>query len=218
MQQLDAETEQLNEAKLAEAPRPNIDPFSLVVISLLKGVLYKQNDERLWASLVKLQTKVRDYVAVIGLELILDEAEEYAFLRSSRKDQTEDDQQEAPRLVARRPLSFHVSLILALLRKKLAEFDARSGDTRLILTREELVDMVRIFVPEATNDAKLVKQIDTHLNKIVELGFLRKLKTQSQGQDCFEVLRIMKAFIDADWLARLDERLETYRQKLVEEL
>ncbi len=52
-----------------------------------------------------------------------------------------------PRLIPRRALSFHVSLLLALLRKKLAEFDAQGGDTRLMLTREQIVEMVRVFLP-----------------------------------------------------------------------
>lgn len=42
---------------------------------------------------------------------------------------------------ARRPLSFAVSLLLALLRKKLAEFDAAGGDTRLILSREQVIEL-----------------------------------------------------------------------------
>ncbi len=69
---------------------------------------------------------MRDYVAVLGLELVLDEAEGYAFLRS-RPGRRRDAAPKLPRLVARRPLSFPVSLLLALLRKKLAEFDAGGG-------------------------------------------------------------------------------------------
>ena len=81
-----------------------------------------------------------------------------------------------PRLVARRPLSFPVSLLLALLRKKLAEFDAGGGDTRLILTRDDIVELVRVFLPDSSNEARLIDQIDAHINKIVDLGFLRRLK------------------------------------------
>ena len=64
--------------------------------------------------------RVRDYVTVLGLDLVLDEAEGYAFLRS-RPNLDGDPETSLPRLVARRPLSFPVSLLLALLRKKLAE-------------------------------------------------------------------------------------------------
>ena len=65
-----------------------------------------------------------------------------------------------PRLIARRPLAFPVSLLLALLRKKLAEFDAGGGDTRLVLTRDEIVELVRVFLPDSSNEARLIDQID----------------------------------------------------------
>ena len=116
-----------------------------------------------------------------------------------------------PRLVARRPLSFPVSLLLALLRKKLAEFDAGGGDTRLILSREQVAELLRVFLPEGSNEARLIDQVDTQLNKVVELGFVRRLR----GQDgVFEVQRILKAFVDAQWLAEFEVRLAAYRAQL----
>ncbi|MDD5461006.1 MAG: DUF4194 domain-containing protein [Methylococcales bacterium] len=187
--------------------------LSILAISLLKGVIYRDGDERLWAALLNLQARIRDYMAVIGLDLVLDEAEGYAFLRSK----PEDDETEAdklPRLVARRPLSFPVSLLLALLRKKLAEFDASGGDTRLVLSRDEIVDLIKVFLPDSSNEAKLIDQIETHINKVVELGFLRKLKAAS-GPVGFEVRRILKAFVDAQWLAEFDARLAIYQKLLV---
>jgi hypothetical protein len=106
--------------------------LSALVIPLLKGVIYQEADAGLWNALLTLQSRVRDYVAVLNLELVLDEAEGYAFLRS-RPEPDDASTPRLPRLVARRPLSFPVSLLLALLRKKLAEFDASGGDTRLVL-------------------------------------------------------------------------------------
>ncbi|WP_413894929.1 DUF4194 domain-containing protein, partial [Rhodoferax sp.] len=47
------------------------------VVPLLKGVLYRDDDAPLWAALLSLQMRVRDYVAVLGLTLALDEAEGY---------------------------------------------------------------------------------------------------------------------------------------------
>ena len=66
--------------------------------------------------------------------------------------------------------------LLALLRKKLAEFDAGGGDTRLVLSRDEIVELVRVFLPDSSNEARLIDQIETHINKVVDLGFLRRLK------------------------------------------
>lgn len=187
--------------------------LSAPVILLLKGVIYQEADASLWNTLLNLQARVRDYMAVLGLELVLDESEGYAFLRA-RPESGDDAAPRLPRLVARRPLSFPVSLLLALLRKKLAEFDASGGDTRLVLSRDEIVELVRVFLPESSNEAKLIDQIETHLNKIVELGFLRKLKAGTGQATAFEVRRILKAFVDAQWLADFDARLAAYQVQL----
>lgn len=177
--------------------------FSRVLIALMKGVVYQDAD--IWQALLGLQARVRDYLAVLGLELLLDEAEGYAWLRTSPAP---EEGEALPRLVVKRPLSFPVSLLLAQLRKKLAEFDASGEDTRLILSRDEAVDMVRVFLPAGVNEARIVDQIDTHLNKIIELGFLRRLRGQAH---LFEVRRILKVFVDAQWLSEFDQRLATYR-------
>ena len=186
--------------------------LSTLAINLLKGVIYREENEAQWAALLNLQARVRDYMTVIGLELVLDEAEGYAFLRSKVVDE-EAESEKLPRLVARRPLSFPVSLLLVLLRKKLAEFDATGGDTRLVLSREEIADLIRVFLPESSNEARLIDQIETHINKVVELGFLRKLKAVS-GANSFEVKRILKAFVDAQWLVDFDARLAAYQAQL----
>jgi hypothetical protein len=180
----------------------------LAVTQLMKGVVYRDTHEAAWRQLLQLQAQVRDYVAVIGLTVVVDEAEGYAFLRHPPDDEEPDsDRPTLPRLIARRPLPFAVSLLLALLRKKLAEFDASNSDTRLMLTREQLVDMVRLFVPASSNEARLVDQIDATINRVVELGFLRQVRGQPS---LFEVRRIVKAFVDGQWLADFDRRLAEY--------
>jgi hypothetical protein len=154
-------------------------------------------------------------MAVLRLELALDEAEGYAFLRAKASNE-EEGEPKVPRLMVRRPLSFPVSLLLALLRKKLAEFDA-SGGTRLVLTRDDIVQLMTLFMPSGSNESRIVDQIETHINKVVDLGFLRALK-QTAGPVSYEVKRILKAFVDAQWLSEFDRRLETYRQQLAPSL
>jgi hypothetical protein len=200
----------MNEEIAGQASGHPAAELSAVLIPLLKGVSYRADDAAQWNALLQLQGRVRDHVAVLGLELMVDEAEGYAFLRS--RAVAEGDLAAAlPRLVARRPLSFPVSLLLALLRKKLAEFDAAGGDTRLILSREQVAELLRVFMPEGSNEARLIDQVDTHLNRVVDLGFVRKLR----GQDgMFEVQRILKAYVDAQWLGEFDLRLAAYRAQL----
>jgi hypothetical protein len=179
--------------------------LSLAVTQLMKGVVYRDTHDRAWRSLLELQPQARDYVDVLGLQVVIDEAEGYAYLRQRAVDP--EDADSLPRLIPRRALSFHVSLLLALLRKKLAEFDAQGGDTRLMLTRAQMTEMARVFLPATSNEARLTDQIDAHINKAVELGFLRPAKSSEQ---VYEVRRILKAFVDGQWLADFDARLAEY--------
>ena len=184
--------------------------LATVLIPLLKGVTYRADDAAHWSALLQLQGRVRDHVAVLGLELMCNEAEGHAFLRA-RTVPDDDPAASLPRLVARRPLSFPVSLLLALLRKKLAESDAGGGDMGLILSREQVAELMRVLMPEGSNKARLIDQVDTQLNKVVELGFVRRLR----GADgMFEVQRSLKAFVDAQWLGEFDLRLAAYRVQL----
>ncbi len=185
-----------------KAPTDTATAFPLVLVSLMKGVLWREDDERRWSQLLSLQARVRDHVVPLGLALEVDEADGYAFLRQRPQEPGEEP---LPRLVPRRPLGFKVSLLLVLLRKKVAETEAGGGDRRVVLRKEDLVDLLRQFLPTTTNEAKLVDQIGAHLNKVVELGFLRPLRGR---EDEYEVVRLIKAFVDGEWLEKL---LAVYR-------
>jgi hypothetical protein len=198
-------------------PLPAVPELSQLMVQLLKGVLYREDDERLWGNLLRLQARVREQAAVLLLDLVLDEAEGHAFLKSRPDPEESEGAPRLPRLVARRPLSYPVSLMLALLRKRLAEFDAGGNDTRLVLARDEIAELMRVFLPDGTNEARLVDQVDATISRVVDLGFLRRLKPlagSAQDKGHYEVRRILKAFVDAQWLAEFDARLEIYRTAL----
>lgn len=196
-----------------EAPAP-VPELSRLMVLLLKGVQYRDDDEALWGSLQRLQSRVREHAGVLLLDLVLDEAEGFAFLKG-RPDPDEPERgPRSPRLVARRPLSYPVSLLLALLRRRLAEFDGGGSETRLVLTSDEIAELLRVFLPDGPNEAKLLDQVDRIISRVVELGFLRPLKAAGradQEQPRFEVRRILKAFVDAQWVSDFDARLEAYR-------
>lgn len=199
------------------SPTPASDTanaLSGLLVQLLKGVVYEEQHARLWPDLLKLQAAVRDYCRVIGLELYIDEAEGYAFLRQ-QADEEEEDERTIPRLIPRRSLSFPVSLLLVLLRKRLAEEDASGGETRVVLSREQVIDLMVLFMPEQKNEARINDQINTAINRAVDYGFLRKLK--EDGGDMLEIRRILKAFVDAQWLDDFQEHLDGYREHLEEQ-
>ena len=80
-----------------------------------------------------------------------------------------------------------------------------------MLTKAQITEMLRVFLPATSNEARLVDQIDAHINKAVEFGFLRPAKST---EPVYEVRRILKAFVDGQWLADFDTRLAEYAATL----
>lgn len=89
-----------------------------------------------------------------------------------------------------------------------------------MLTRDDMVELIRLFLPDSSNEARLMDQVERHINKVAELGFIKKLgpatasKQEENANAGYEVRRIIKAFIDAQWLSDFDARLQSYRQEL----
>ena len=152
----------------------------------------------------RLGAGVRNHFGAIGVDVVIDEAEGYAYLRS-RPDQ--EGEEALPRLVRRRALTYNVSLLLVLLRKRLVEFETAADEGRLVLTTDQMVEMLRLFQAESSNDARVVDQAETTIKKAAELGFLRSLRGQ---RDQWEVRRILKAYIDAQTLADFAGKLREY--------
>ena len=63
----------------------------------------------------------------------------------------EDENNALPRLIIRRPLSYPISLLCVLLRKKMAEADSSGAETRVIVSRQELINAMLVFMPEKSN-------------------------------------------------------------------
>lgn len=177
------------------------------IIRLMQGVVYKESDESTWQALGRFGPAVRDHFATIGLDVVIDDNEGFAYL-VSRPDQEGEDP--LPRLVRRRALTYQVSLLLVLLRKRLIEFETTSSDARLVLTTDQLVDLLRVFGTESTNEARLVDQAETTIRKANELGFLRPLRGQ---RDKWEVRRILKAYVDAQTMSDFAGKLREYAGK-----
>ncbi|MBN2434112.1 MAG: DUF4194 domain-containing protein [Spirochaetes bacterium] len=178
--------------------------FSSVLVKLLKGVIYSVDNDKLWDELIKRQSAVRDYFKVLGLDVIIYEDEGFAWLKQTTAQEGVD---EIPRLMPRRQLSFSVSLLLALLRKKLVEHDSSSGERRLIIGRDDLLEDTKTFYPQGTNEVRFKQRFDTSVNKIESMGFVRPI---GDGGSSLEVCRIIKGFVDASWLAEFDTRLQEY--------
>ena len=183
---------------------PEEHAVGTTVVKLMRGVVYRETDEDTWLALDRHQAAVRDHFDTIGVDVVLDDSEGYAYLRAQDEREGEEP---LPRLVKRRTLTYSLSLLLVLLRKRLVEFETSGVEGRLVLTRDQLLDLLRVFLAESANEARIVDTIDTTIKKAVELGFLRPLRGQS---DQWEVRRILKAYVDGQTLADFAGKLQEY--------
>jgi hypothetical protein len=183
-----------------------IAPYAPAVIRLLQGAL-AVDDTSAWNVLLVHETPVREYLAKIGLELVLNEADGYAFLRQPDLEDAEGQKIVLPRLTRRDRLSYHVTLLCALLRERLDQWEASTPETdRLIVTGDDLRDLLRPFLRERGDERALLKKIDETANRVVDLGFLRRVGSD----DRYEVRPILKARIGSEALAEVLTRLEQY--------
>jgi hypothetical protein len=180
-------------------------PYAAVVIRLLQGNIYN-DDRESWDCLIQYQSDIKQHFAGIGIDVFIHENDGYAFLKQKKYDGGQE--MSLPNLVEKRQLSYHVTLLCILLLEKLIEFDVKGGDsTRLIVDREEIKDSLSMFLPENSNEAKMIDKIDAHINKLIGYGFLRQL---SNSENKFEVKRILKAKIPADSLQEIKEKMREH--------
>jgi hypothetical protein len=176
------------------------------IILLMKGILYKKEHEKPFFALINHYGAVSDFFETIGLQVLIDENDGYAYLRNIV---FEEDEDALPKLISSRELSFKVSLLCVILREKLSEFEMQSDNEIAIVTQEELTERLLIFLENEFNEIKIKKEIETTINKVEELGFLKHIRQQ---EGVYEIRSAIKAFVDAQWLEDFDTKLKAYKE------
>lgn len=176
--------------------------YSLSLIALLKGIVYNHQKDA-WENLIRHESDVKKYFQTVGLELYLDQSEGYAFLRQIDWE----EEKGLPRLSERRQLNHLTSLLCIVLRKYLLEQDAQGGSVRSIISTQEIINRVKVFLQVTNDEAKQQEKIVSTINKVVDIGFLRKMDGQENN---YEVHRIIKGFVNADVIDNTLNMLKNY--------
>ena len=179
--------------------------YSLSLISLLKGIVYDHQRE-VWDNLIHYEPEVKKYFAALGLDVWLDRGEGYAYLQQKELE----DGQDVPKIAEKRQLNFHVSLLCLIIRKYLLEQDAQGGMPRPMIYHQDIVSRMKLFLPEGPDEAKQEDKILTTINRVIEIGFLRKVE---DGSNSYEIHRIIKGFVNADVIDDTLKRLENYAKE-----
>lgn len=177
------------------------------IILLLKGLFYQSDNQKAFFELVTNSYGViSDYFETIGLEVVVDEADGYAYLKNIVYEKEEDL---LPRLLQHRELSYKVSLLCLILRKKIAEFDMQNESEIAIVTKEDISSSILLFLDIKFNEVKIKKDIDATIKKVESLGFLKKIKF---SDDTYEIKSSIKSFVNIAFLEEFDKKLSKYKE------
>lgn len=180
-------------------------PYSKAIILLLKKTVEKGSP--VWDDIINYQIEIQEYLAVIGLELILKKDEGFAFVK-----QIVFDDDTTLNLVSRRQLGFEVSIVVIVLRQILEDYDNNPVETQSfdrIITNNEIKDEVRLFLPENYNKVKLEKDMDRYIQAVAELGFLKEVK-RNGDEVRYRIHRIIKEKVTLEDLDTFKKKLEEY--------
>lgn len=180
--------------------------LSNAYISLLKGVIIKENKEKIWDTILNYRNQIEDYFRQLGLTLKLYEEEGYCYLQQIEDDETDN----LLKLVPKVSLSLHLSLLLVSLRKYILESTA-NGDEKIVISKEEIFIKMKNYLKETSNEIKQEKEITSYIKKVEDMKFIRKLKNSDNK---YEILRLLASFVDAQWLDDLDKRIIEYKEHI----
>jgi len=176
------------------------------IILLLKGIFYKKDDERAFYEMLQnSRGAIEEYLETIGLELMVQEDDGYAYLQNIIYEEEADA---LPKLIPNRQLSYKVSLLCVLLREKIALFESQSDDERLVITKEDIISQLLLFFDFKYNEVKLEKDVEATIKKVEDLGFLKQLKSEEIS---YEIQASLKSFVSAKWLHDFDKKLQEYK-------
>ncbi len=176
--------------------------FSKILINLMKGIVYREDDVNIWNYLEDNESQVSEHFKIIGLRLIIDKSRGYAYLKQILFNLEEE---QLPRLIRKQPLSRQVSILIVVLRQIVIEKENSGSDDRIIVSFDDIADKYRAFYPNSNDDEKkFYKDLKSYLKKVIDLDFIRELKSE---EDNYEIKPIIVSFVDMDWLNNFKDRL-----------
>jgi hypothetical protein len=187
----------------------NINPYSKAIVKLLKGTV--ERNSSLWDDIILYQNEIQEYISQIGLELIVKKDEGYAFVK-----QFEDSEGNTLGLIIRRQIGFETSIVLVVLRQSLEEFDSNPTQIHVnekFITDIEIKDEVELFLPDKFNRVKFMKELDSYIKRIVDLGYLKEV-SKKDNETKYQIHRIIKEKVTLDILQEFKLKLQNYAESI----
>jgi hypothetical protein len=182
-------------------------PYTGIFVKLLRGpVEYLERSS--WEKLLQYEVELTGFVHQLGLSLIIDKEDGYAYLRQMIAEGEEDP---LVNWSQRRAFSYDESILLILLRDMMAEFEVGEVTSReLIKKRREIKEYAGLFFKENASRVKFIKEIDRLIDRAVENEFLEIMEAGDvPDEQRLRIKKLIKAKVDS-------EVLEQFKQQLTE--
>lgn len=200
---------------IQETENNQLAPYANALVKLLQGVVYS-DEEKYWNLITLHQLNISRYFGQMGVELVVNIQEGFAFLRQRVAD-ADEKEDGTPRLVKRRGLTYEQTLLCVMLREWIEEFDKRTTEgAKLFVTQKDIRERVEVFFKDQTNKSKLQKQLNTCIDQAASnLGLLKRNKEDEMDSenDQYEVKRIVKAVISNDLLEEIKVKLNQHAEQ-----
>lgn len=179
-------------------------PYTSVFVKLLKGPV-EYLERAAWEKLLLYKKELIQFLQQLGLQLIIDEEDGYAYLRHIVDEEDEAD----VTWMQRRAFSYDESVLLILLREMMAEFEIGEVTSReLVKKRREIREYAELFFKENRSRVKFMKELDRLIDKAEENGFLDKIEDhEMMDEQKYRIKKLIKAKVDSEVLEQFKEKL-----------
>lgn len=174
--------------------------WSIPAVRLLQGVVYS-DDTKSWDILLRSRSALEGYFYRLGLLLVVDESEGYAYLRQWHEDELPDGWEPLPKLMRRSSLGYGPTLLAVLLRDELRRFeDEDLHNERCVVEGHSLFEQWKVFFSTQDDEVRQRNAMSSALRKLEDLGFVRRF---ADSPESWEIRRILKARLPVAELERL---------------
>ena len=197
-------------------------PYSSTIVRLMQVYAIYDDDRQYWGILQQHETAIREYFAVIGIEIDLNRADGYA--RLVQKEFGEDELNPPIKLIRKIALTYEQSLLSVILRDMLEEKETRiqgGNSSKLFVTGEEIKHKIELFFKDQNNKKALISKLDSLIEKMRDLGFLRTVREDKsvKGElktvnNQYEIKTILRAKISNDKLEEFKIKLQDYADSI----
>ena len=175
-----------------------------VLVQLLAGPsLEARRHGKLWPVLVRDEDVLRQRLAELFLELVIDRDTQVAFTR-----QADTAELEVPLLLRRAQLTFLDSVLVLYLRQRLTLAD--SHGERAVVALDEMLEHLTLYERAASTDrAGFARRVSASVEKVKKHNILSKIRG---SEDRFEISATLKLLFSAEEI----QNLATLYQKMAD--